>query len=232
MTLNCHSNTKVLIDRFVDNTGYFSRIFGHYGMMDWIGSLGSYVSHRSGNSYHNTGEAMDLSYVRWRPRAGSTVPIDCRPCDARSDAAESTTHRRLVAVEAGLRKQFKYVLNRGIRNHTNHFHVDDVRSAFPAGLLLDLSDEVDKYDRRFSSGAYFIQDCILAFTDEQPEYDGIWGPESRQGLQVLLTALGMNCLDIGSSLSSYRLFLDYIMMHGFADAPAGTYSWGGPIPRL
>ena len=233
--LNCQPSLKSTLDSFVDNTAYFARLFGHYGVMDWIGSLGAYVSNRTtGTSYHNTGEAVDIAYIRWRPRAGSTIPVDCRPCDADSDADQSTSYRRLVAVEAGLRKQFGYVLNRGTKNsdgvpdHKDHFHVDNGFSMGLAGVALNENNA----RRPFSSGAFFLQDCVRAFTNEQPEYDGLWGQELRYGLQTLLTAMGMDCLDIGSSLTSYWLFLDYIMMHGFADAPAGAYSWGGVIPTL
>ncbi|MDE0268606.1 MAG: hypothetical protein OXI96_06175 [Acidimicrobiaceae bacterium] len=36
----------------------------------------------------------------------------------------------------------------------------------------------------------------------------------------------MECLHPAKYVSHYMLFLDYVMMHGFADAPAGTYRWG------
>lgn len=36
----------------------------------------------------------------------------------------------------------------------------------------------------------------------------------------------MECLNPQISINNYLLFLDYIMMHGFADEPAGTFRWG------
>ena len=38
--------------------------------------------------------------------------------------------------------------------------------------------------------------------------------------------MGMDCFDIVPNISEYLIFLDYIMMHGFADQAAGHYRWG------
>lgn len=47
----------------------------------------------------------------------------------------------------------------------------------------------------------------------------------------LLSDLGMECLDPVQYLNHYHIFLDFIMMHGFADERAGTYRWGDNVLR-
>ena len=117
-----------------------------------------------------------------------------------------------------MRKWFGIVLNRGEKGHHNHFHVD-------IGCPVALRVKTDADSGR-TSHHYFVQDCINAFTDEEVVYDGIWGPASQHGYKTLLSDLGMECLDPVEEVGVYMLFLDYIMMHGFADERAGAYRWG------
>ena len=170
-------------------------------------------------TYHNIGMALDITWIQW---AGGNAS---KPMTANKEAQNTTTHRRLIAVEAGLRKWFGYVLNRGIPKHYNHFHIDqgcDVAlrlltgSKLPGGLKR----------RPYTSCAYFVQDCVNAFTDFEVPYDGIWGSESKSAYAHLLSDLGMECLDPSKNINEYMLFLDYIMMHGFADRAAGAFRWG------
>ena len=70
------------------------------------------------------------------------------------------------------------------------------------------------------------QDCIRAFTDDKISYDGVWGTQSDESYLRLLSDLGMECLDPVTYCTHYMVFLDYIMMHGFADTQAGKYRWG------
>ncbi|MDE0268596.1 MAG: hypothetical protein OXI96_06125 [Acidimicrobiaceae bacterium] len=211
---------KQPLDSFVTNLSYFTRVFGNtdYGELNWIGHLGGPPGGLPRNTYHNVGKALDISWLHWE---GGNVS---RPYHAAAEVKDTngwkhTTHRRLVAVEAGLRKWFGYVLNRGISNHDNHFHVDN---GCPAALRLKSSSS----SRTHTSCHFFMQDCIYAFTDEKIEYNGNWDDSSKRACKTLLSDLGMECLNPAKYVSHYMLFLDYIMMHGFADAPAGTYRWG------
>ena len=124
-----------------------------------------------------------------------------------------------MAVEAGLRKWFGYVLNREIDNHADHFHVDN-------GCPVALRVRSGSNSRKHTSCHYFLQDCINAFTDETVEYDGAWGDESKRGYRRLLSDLGMECLDPVHYINHYLIFLDFIMMHGFGNVSAGAYRWG------
>ena len=234
------ASLEPLLDSFADNVSYFSRTFGgeSYGNINWIGDIGGPPG-SARSSYHNVGKALDITWIQW---VGGNAS---RPAVAESEVKDAsgnprpTTHRRLVAVEAGLRKWFGYVLNRYIgclvvteacpvsegpqSPHRNHFHVDN---ACAVALRVERDLERKPTNRAIRSCHYFIQDCVSAFTDMKIEYDGIWGSMTDEGYVTLLSDLGMECLDPIRYLSHYMLFLDYIMMHGFADAPAGTYRWG------
>ena len=209
------------LDSFVDNVSYFSREFGDtgYGNISWIGDIGGSPGGPPKSTYHNVGKALDVTWIQW---VGGN---SCRPWVAESDVLDSqgngrpTTHRRLVAVEAGLRKWFGYVLNREIDNHANHFHVDN-------GCPVALRVRSESNSWKHTSCHYFLQDCINAFTDETVEYDGAWGDESKRGYRRLLSDLGMECLDPVHYINHYLIFLDFIMMHGFGNVSAGAYRWG------
>ncbi|MDE0268623.1 MAG: hypothetical protein OXI96_06260 [Acidimicrobiaceae bacterium] len=221
-SFECDLSMQKPLDSFVVNTDYFSRTYGHgYGNMEVIGHLGAQrpaSGCASGDlSYHCDARALDIAWVQWSGNVAS------RPCNAAGEVGRSLTrHRRLVAVEAGLRKWFGYVVNRNIDRHHNHFHVDN---GCPVALRLKTSSTGTTY----TTCHYFLQDCIVAFTDftdKEVPYDGDWGPKSKKGYKTLLSDLGMECLSPHKCINHYMLFLDYIMMHGFADKPAGTFRWG------
>lgn len=121
----CHTSMKDPLDSFVLNTNYFSSLYSGYGPMDVIGHMGGLRDKQgcpagsSKLSYHCDGRALDICWVQWKKRGSESRYVSSLPCDAEDEANYSTTHhRRLVAVEAGLRKWFGYVLNRYI-NHLN-----------------------------------------------------------------------------------------------------------------
>ena len=113
-----------------------------------------------------------------------------RPCYGKEEVASGrTAYRRLLAVEAGLRKYFGYVLNRKIDGHYN-MRVDnggvDDDGGFRCPPALRLKDDVGT-GWRYKQCHYFMQDCIVAFLDEHDEaypdgdvdatyVDGVWGP--------------------------------------------------------
>lgn len=223
-TISCHPDLKAPLESFVRNTNYFSSQFGGYGPIHIIGHIGArrdtlrYSDGAVSPSFHYEGKALDISWVQWKDDDSS---VYCLPCGSTNEAAviRSKSHRRLVAVEAGLRKWFGYVLNRRIEGHADHFHVDN---GCPLALRLRSGSDSWKH----TSCHYFLQDCISAFTDVTVEYDGSWGDKSKQGYRCLLSDLGMECLDPVRYISHYMIFLDFIMMHGFGNVSAGMYRWG------
>ena len=225
-----HSDLHEAINNFVSNTDYFSRHYGDsYGRMEYLGHAGAlrdwynYVDDaetKVSPSWHYEARALDIKWVGWR-EDGDGERRATRPCDGYAEAGSSTArYRRLVAVEAGLRKWFGTVLNRHFDNHDNHFHVD-------CGDHVHLNL---RFTHKRSSHASFIQDCIDAFTDYRVgDHDGMYDSVTRAGYLGLLSDLGMDSLNPISNVNEYYLFLDYIMMHGFANKRAGFWRWeSGP----
>lgn len=173
-------------------------------------------------SWHYHAKALDLTWIAWggSDEFGREWLTYSRPCIAQTDVdSGATEHRRIVAVEAALRKSFGTVLQRNYDNaHHNHFHADigtPVAPSFGSG--------------RSSSNNLFIRDCIRAFTDYDLEHVKVWDDDAKKGYEVLLTDFGMEGLDPQSTTDHYLLFLNFVMMHGFADKRAGHYRWEGGI---
>ena len=208
------------LNSFALTLSHFSAEYGgsRYGSIQWMGHLGTQPG-TVRNSYHNVGKAFDLAWVHWQ---GSAIS---RPLYSAEEASNLTTHRRLLGVEAALRKSFGYVLNRHINNHHNHFHVDN---GCPLALRLRRRRDIPSGHKAaaYTSSAYFVQDCIKAFTDVSVATDGDWGEQSKAGFKVLISDLGMECLDPVRNINEYMLLLDYVMMHAFSDQRAGSYRWG------
>ena len=230
-TLTVHQEMRAPLDAFANTVNYFSSQCGGtgYGTLETIGHGGGQRSERgckSGNSFHCEANAIDVFWLEW---SGGVVS---RPCNGAAEAASSTAaHRRLVAVEAGLRKSFGYVLARSISKHHNHFHADN---GCPIALRLKSDTSAEGSAKGiYTSCHYFVQDCVRALATGygQLAYDGVWGSVSETGFAQLLSDFGMGGFDPVSHVNEYTVFLDFVMMHGFANRPAGTFRWGD-IPEL
>lgn len=228
--LRCDTSLYRPLKLFIDNTSYFSREYGPgLGDIAVLGHGGGIRTRDGDPSFHYVLKAIDIYWIGWNGRNG---PVATRPCNGAEEVRDPSAHRRMVAIEAGLRKWFSYVLNRNIRGHHNHFHVDNGCEGDngPSGIGLRIREGSSRWAH--TSCHFFIQDCVNAFTDMQIGYDGTWGTDTKAGYATLLSDLGMERLDPKTNLNEYLLFLDYIMMHGFADARAGHFRWeGGTLHR-
>ena len=211
--LTIRMNMVPLLESAFANIEYFAQVYGGYGQITKLGHIGA-LPGRPDPSFHLRAEALDINWIAW-----STGEVS-RPCNGAFEALNPTSHRRLIGVEAGLRKYFGTVINRGWRGHNNHFHVDP-------GCPV-------QFNKGKETHRLFIRDCISAFTsvDDVPYNQNQWrgnidDDTDEAALQVLLRALGMDCLDIDMNIPDYYLFLDFIMMHAFSDQRAGAYRWNG-----
>ncbi|WP_420608994.1 hypothetical protein [Candidatus Poriferisodalis sp.] len=229
--LRCHPDMRKPLLSFLSNVGWFAKNYGTgYEELELLVTEAQRRVLRSTGSFHYEGKALDIYWVGWKQ---DNRRIASRPCNGAAEAMDVTSRRRLVAVEAGLRKWFSYVLNRNINKHQHHFHVDNgcpgvaLRVRNPATLGAGV------FKRPYTSCNYFIQDCIDAFTDVQVDYDGSWnvttvnGRKTQEGYKTLLSDFGMELLNPIKNVNEYFLFLDYVMMHGFADKRAGAFRWEG-----
>ena len=211
--LTIRMNMVRLLEAAFANIEYFARVYGGYGHITKLGHIGALPGSNL-PSFHLRAEALDINWIAW-----STGEVS-RPCNGAFEASNPTSHRRLVGIEAGLRKYFGQVINRGYfsngsYSHHNHFHIDP-------GCPVHFN--MNKATHRL-----FIRDCIAAFTsiDDVAYNQNNWTVTDAANIQVLLGAFGMDCLDIDTNIPDYYLFLDFIMMHAFSDQPAGIYQWNG-----
>lgn len=210
---NCSPTLESKLIAWAGNMNHYAYYYGPgMGHVSWIGHLGAYTPGKPNCSYHRTGDAIDLAWIQWQN------PYSSRPCNGPGEAQSTHRHRRLLAVEAGLRKQFGYVLNRQIPQHHNHFHVD-------SGCSVAMHTSWSSTARQYSSTAYFIQNCVNRFTGLNIAEDGDWGTNTENGFNHLKALMGMASLNPKGVVSHYMLFLDYLMMHGFANKPAGHFRW-------
>lgn len=220
---NVASTTSTPVVYPATDFGSSSKKFVTDRQLDWLRQANIYGSTFSvKGSWHYHDRAIDITWIGWN-NATLERPIQrraSRPCRGRSDVQSSATaYRRMVAVEACLRKYFGTVLNRNYDDdHVDHFHVDDGGCV---GLNLGLKTHV-----------MFLQDCIEAFTDVRLSKDelgrhfGTYDASTKEGYRVLKSDLGMERLAPETYNSHYWLFLSYMMMHGFADSRAGLYRYG------
>ena len=155
--LSCHAEMRAPLTAFANTVNYFSSQCGAgYGTLQTIGHWGGQRPKSgcdNGNSYHCEARAVDIYWLEW---SGGVVS---RPCNGTGEVASSkAAHRRLIAIEAGLRKFFGYVLARNISGHHNHFHADN-------GCPIALRVRSGTTSRTVTSCNYFIQDCVRALVD-------------------------------------------------------------------
>ncbi len=212
------------LDYWSKLTQYLSREYGgwSYRSLNWIGHLGGYNGSRTSDSYHLTGEALDIGWLQWNG-------TDSRPCYGKNELKSTSRNRRYLAVEATLRKNFGFVLNRHIPAHHNHFHVDRGCSV---AMHTKWYGHSGWSSRQYRSTAYFIQDCVDAFmSDFNIGNDGKWGNQTESAFNTLKSRMGMHTLSPKTNVTHYQIFLTYIAMHGFANKSAGHYRYstgGGP----
>lgn len=197
--LNTSPVTWYCTDGFYDRLGSWMTTLknwsddnGH-GPVASIGSAGFYVN-KPGQ--HGNGTAMDLSIVRWEGGR------KCIPYNGHHAGPTSRKlRRRYFAVEATLRKRFRYVLD-GHYNaaHRNHFHVDV--GGLPNRRLLHSS----------RADTVFIQAVCNNFVGGGLAIDGAWGPATQNQVDKLKRRL-----DVSGSLQSNRGAC-LKLLRGIADA--------------
>lgn len=168
---------------------------GH-GAVSSIGSAGFYVN-KPGQ--HGAGTAMDLSIVRWAGGRTSNM--------YNGDHASSnrTRRRRYFAVEATLRRHFRYVLDGNYNSaHANHFHADV--AALPDRRLLHGS----------RSDTVFVQAVCNNFLGSGIAVDGDWGPNTQREVDKLKNRLAVSG-DLQSNRTAVNKLLRGIALHGFRD---------------
>ena len=162
-----------------------------YGRVVYIATAGAYVN-RPGA--HGLGRAFDLDAVRWRYRTSA-------PYWSHHRSASLADRRRYLAVDALLRRRFKYVLDGWFNAaHSNHIHVDDLGGA----LVLN---------KRFRSDTVFVQAVCNNFIGTRLVLDGLWGPATERAFAVTRRRLRV-AGPMVSQAWRWRTWLYRVAVHG------------------
>lgn len=147
-----------------------------FGVPEIITSAGIFVN-KPGQ--HGHGTAFDLDAIFWKEESLITLNF---------------IHQKklYLGIESFLRKHFGIVLNYFYPNHKDHWH-------------LDISVPVD-FNRNSKSETLYLQMVLKYIYGEEIIVDGLWGPQTKSGTEVVFYKLGLS-LPI-TTKSNYLKFLD------------------------
>lgn len=173
-----------------------------YNTMEWIGHIGFWANRD--NSCHCAGKAADISKIQWNGTS-------CEPCNGHHQGT-STQKRRYLAVDASLRKYFKWTLD-GWYNaaHADHFHA----SSHYATSRIVLA-------RASFSDTAFVQAVCNNFNDAGLEINGVWGSKTETAFTNINSAWNFSTFRCSPfiSHSAYTNWLHRVIAAGFANIDA------------
>lgn len=194
-TWSCTSGFYGRLGDWMDTLSAWSGQAGH-GPVKSIGSAGFYVN-KAGQ--HGAGTAMDLSIVRWSGGRNSNM------FNGDHASGNRTRRRRYFAVEATLRRHFRYCLDGNYNAaHANHFHVDV--GGLPNRRLLHGS----------RADTVFVQAVANNFLGAGIAVDGVWGSRTQQEVTKLKNRLNVSG-DLQRNQAAVSKLLRGIAVHGFRD---------------
>jgi len=170
----------------------------------WTGLAGAKVCKPG---YHRYGAAIDLTRFDW----GSGHYVDTA---VHGKERRLYLRRRYLAVIATCRKHFGTVLhcnNDPDGSHWNHIHVDRGRQAVAMDWDYQTDTTIIQWAARDLAG---MKEMVV---------DGDFGPQTKEGFDLLRESLGAEGVDPTESPADNRLWLDLIGRHGMADQAAGAF---------
>jgi hypothetical protein len=172
--------------------------YGGHGAVSYIVSAGFYVN-KPGQ--HGVGTAMDLDRIKWSDGTFAS------PYYQHHRHSSLTVRRRYYAVDASLRRYFRYVLDGYYPRHHDHLHAD----------LAGLPSVVRRGSR---SDALFVQAALNSFDDAGLVVDGVWGRLTSGAFDRASAKLPISGSPF-ASVASWQAWLWEVVRHGFADVPFG-----------
>jgi hypothetical protein len=173
-----------------------------YDTMNMIGHIGFWVDRA--NSCHCAGKAMDISKIEWNG-------VVCEPCRA-DHSGSSTRKRRYLAVDASLRRFFKWTLDGWYDSaHSDHIHASSHYAE--SAIVLSKSSKSD---------TVFVQAVCNNFDSAGLVIDGIWGPLTDAAFADINSAWDFDVSQCSpfTSHSAYRDWLHRVIAAGFANVSA------------
>jgi hypothetical protein len=205
-----------LLDTWLLNMNHYSYWYGGYGMVSRIATagVGGCYGHVSNHDDYN---AADLSRIEW---SNGTL-LNMYAGD--HNHPSRTVRRRYLAVSASLRKWFGYTLDGVLADtfdggdHNNHFHVDPL-----CPTLLNLTGS----SRSRGTNICFIQSVCNEFDNAGLAVNGQWNTATSNAWFNFKWKTRTWCYSEQYNVPHWRIILDMIMRHGFADKDAGHYQSG------
>jgi hypothetical protein len=201
---SCVSSFRDTCRDWANDLEYESSTHGNsdYDSVEWIGHIGFWVDRP--NSCHCAGKAMDISTIQWKS-------VDCEPC--RGDHKDTRTRkRRYLAVDASLRKFFKWTLDGWYDDaHADHIHASSHYTV--SNIVLSKSSRSD---------TVFVQAVCNNFDSAGLDIDGVWGPATDGAFNDINLAWDFSVAECDpfTSHNANEDWLHRVMAAGFADIGA------------
>jgi hypothetical protein len=179
-----------------------------YDTVEWIGHIGFWVDRD--NSCHCAGKAVDISKIQWNG-------VQCRPCK-RDWQGTTERKRRYLAVDASLRKYFKWMLDGWYNDaHADHFHAS---SHYDAQAIV--------LSKASISDTVFVQAVCNHINGADLAINGIWGPETDAAFASINAAWDYDVTKCDPFLShtAYSDWLHRVIAAGFANIGASDVNVG------
>lgn len=203
-TEHFNSTFRDQCDNWIKNLNFWTQNYGGRTVA-WVGDVGVGVCK---TGMHGQARAFDLTQIRFTNGTYSDMNWSWR---------QNTLHkRRYLAVAAQCRRYFGTVLTCWYDSaHHNHIHFDN-------GTAVTYIRTSSTY----RSDITLVQASCNLLNGESLAIDGSWGSLTESAYQRLLTKFNMRCYNPKTNVSHAKIFLSYIVRHGFANAAAGTYRAG------
>jgi hypothetical protein len=204
----CVKSFRDTCQAWVNNLQYESATHGSslYDKMSWIGHIGFWVP-RSG-SCHCAGKAMDISKIQWNG-------VGFEACNG-DHAGSTSQRRRYLAVDASLRRFFKWTLDAWYNSaHLDHIHASSHYSV--SNIVLDKASISD---------TVFVQAVCNNFNGAGLKIDGAWGSLTDAAFAAINRAWNFDASRCNpfSSHGAYSNWLHRSIAAGFANTNAvGTH---------
>jgi len=157
---------------------------------------------------HGEGEAFDLDEIAW------TTGRVCRPIAGDHAHRDLSRRRRYLAVDAVVRRHFRYVLNGWFNAaHRDHIHFDTSTAV--------------RFSTRSRSDVTFMQAVCNNFIGTRLVIDGRWGSKSAAAYNKLVSTPPLRGLNPVRSASHYRRFLEIVAQYGLQNRRLDS---GGTTP--
>jgi hypothetical protein len=153
---------------------------------------------------HSTGEAFDLSRVRFS--RGTVIDCNC------SWQHTPSGKRRYLGLLAACRLQFGLVLGAGYNSdHNNHIYGDNT---FSIPQLVRTTSRSD---------TCIVQQACAWLNGSTISIDGVWGSGTESAYQSLLTSMRVQCKNPKTNWWDMVEFFDLIAKDGFSGQSASFY---------